>query len=166
MLSLSILCNNPCRHGTMSEPILNQYYLFRAKRILNQNWTVAEPILLIPSATVRSWFTYIRMHLFTFWFSRTNPELKMPAGNDESNNQAWMRHSLSWTMHKKQYVPIGKWIKFIFLGVQSWIIMPYTSWLFYCRGCWLHANNECYNHLACTRNGFSITEWTRLASSY
>ncbi len=32
----------PCRHGTTSEPILNQYYPFRAEPILNGSWTVAE----------------------------------------------------------------------------------------------------------------------------
>ena len=48
----------------------------------NQFWTNPEPILLIPTATVRLWFTYMYVHtyLFTFWFSRTNPESKMPAG--------------------------------------------------------------------------------------
>ncbi len=35
---------------------------------------------VIGSATVRLWFTYVRTHPFTFWFSRTDPEPKMPAG--------------------------------------------------------------------------------------
>ena len=60
----------------------------------NQSWTNIisvqgrsnpEPILnqsygLICLATVRLWFTYVRTHPFTFWFSRTDPESKMPAG--------------------------------------------------------------------------------------
>ncbi len=32
----------PCRHGMTSEPILNQYYLFRAEPILNEPWTMTE----------------------------------------------------------------------------------------------------------------------------
>ncbi len=32
----------PCRHGTASEPILNQYYLFRSAQILNKSWTIIE----------------------------------------------------------------------------------------------------------------------------
>ena len=56
---------------TNPEPIL---YLFRAKPILNQSYG------LIRWATVWLWFTYVRTYPFTFWFSRTNPESKMPAG--------------------------------------------------------------------------------------
>ena len=50
-----------------------------------QGWTNPEPILnqsdgLIRSATVQLWFAYVHTHPFTFWFSRTDPESKMPAG--------------------------------------------------------------------------------------
>ncbi len=64
------------------------------ERCPNQSWTNIisvqgrtnpEPILnqsdgFIRSATVRLWFTYVRTHPFTFWFSRTDPESRMPAG--------------------------------------------------------------------------------------
>ena len=33
----------PCRHGATSEPALNQYYLFRAKPILNQSYWFVRP---------------------------------------------------------------------------------------------------------------------------
>ena len=61
----------PCRHGTTSEPILNQYYICSGP---NQSWTN----LMVWSVWL--WFTYVRTHPFTFWFSRTDPESKMPAG--------------------------------------------------------------------------------------
>ncbi len=54
----------PCRHGTMSEPILNQYYICSGP---NQSWTNSEPILWLHPFGHRT-------HPFTFWFSRTDPE--------------------------------------------------------------------------------------------
>ncbi len=65
------LAPRPCRHGTTSEPNLNQYYLSRVEPILNKSrtnicswpkkfWTNPEPILLIRSATVRLWFTSVQ----------------------------------------------------------------------------------------------------------
>ncbi len=42
----------------------------------NQSWTNPEPIILIRSATVQLWSTSVRTHPFTFWFSRSDPELK------------------------------------------------------------------------------------------
>ncbi len=59
---------------TNPEPILSVQGRTNFERILNHNRTVAEPILMICSATVRSWFTYAHTHPFTFWFSRTDPE--------------------------------------------------------------------------------------------
>ncbi len=44
------------------------------------SWTFIANFDWVSSATVRLWFTYVCMHPFTFWFSRTDPESKMPAG--------------------------------------------------------------------------------------
>ncbi len=50
--------SRPCRHGTTSEPILNQHYLFRAEPILNESWTNSEPILNQSYWFARSPFGY------------------------------------------------------------------------------------------------------------
>ncbi len=77
---------------TNPEPILSGQGRTNPERIPNHSRMVAEPILLIRSATVRLcflliglatvqlWFTFVHTHPFTFWFSRTDPESKMPAG--------------------------------------------------------------------------------------
>ena len=92
----------PCRHGMTFEPYLNQCYLFSAEPIQKESRTNTEQILspqiqtnserflnqsLTDSFGHRSvmvhillWFTYVRTHPFIFWFSRTNPESKIPAG--------------------------------------------------------------------------------------
>ncbi len=71
----------------------------------NQSWTNIisvlgptnpEPILnqsygLIRSATVRLWFTYVRTHLFTFWFSRTNPEASVHFLVQQ--NRSWIKNA-------------------------------------------------------------------------
>ncbi len=76
------------------------------ERCPNQSWTNIisvqgrtnpEPILnqsygLIRSATIRLWFTYVRTHPFTFWFSRTDPESKMPAGYCSKMFYKWPCH--------------------------------------------------------------------------
>ena len=55
----------PCRHGTTSERILNQYYLFRAEPILNKSWTMTEWWL-----KQSYWFVQPPFGYGSYWFVR------------------------------------------------------------------------------------------------
>ena len=72
--------SKPCRHGTTSEPILNQYFICSGP---NQSWTNSELILWLDPFGHRSAMvhicTYVSDHILV---QRTNPESKMPAGNE------------------------------------------------------------------------------------
>ena len=107
----------PCRHGTAPEPILNQYYLFRAEPILNES-----SIILNESST------NVRMHPFTFWFSRTDQESKMPAGKgfifyNQSNrnvHECWSKstaHNCHACVRKPQRLIDGR---SVMRGTSSW----------------------------------------------
>ena len=53
----------PCRHGTMYEPILNQYYLFKAEPILKESWTMTEQWL-----NQSYWFIQPLFGHGSYWF--------------------------------------------------------------------------------------------------
>ncbi len=65
----------PCRRPNLSwTNIISFQGRTNPEPILNQSYG------LIRTATVQLWFTYVRTHPFTIWFSRTDPESIMPAG--------------------------------------------------------------------------------------
>ena len=103
-----IICSGLNQCWMNAEWILSQLSVqgrTNPERIMNHDRTVVEPILLIRSATVRVWFLLIRSATvrlwftyvstpFTFWFSRTDPESKMPAYFYVSHT-LWVNHFLS-----------------------------------------------------------------------
>ncbi len=61
----AILWPLPYRHCTTSEPILNQYYLFRTEPILNESWTITEWRL-----NQSYWFVQPLFGYGFYWFVR------------------------------------------------------------------------------------------------
>ncbi len=74
---------------------------------LNQSWANPE-----------SWFTYVCTHLFTFCFSKTNPESKMPAG------MHYILLYISWNpQSKKHTLPLNSNISRTFFTFTSVVFL-------------------------------------------